>query len=70
MTLRPFASVPAAELAERGYMTKERGQEVYHAPDEDVLFSEPFAATHCLRILADSGGPELVRLGFSPVPVR
>jgi hypothetical protein len=70
MSLRPFVSRPAEELAEHGYITRGPHSEVYHAPDEDVLLSESFAATHCMRILPDSGGAEIVRLGFSPTPGR
>lgn len=69
MSLRPFVSMPAEQLAERGFMTRERGTETFHAPDEDVLLSESFAATHCLRMLPDSA-PDVVRLGFSPTPGR
>lgn len=69
MSLRPFVSKPAQELAERGYMSREHGIETFHAPDEDVLLSESFAATHCLRMLPDSAG-DVVRLGFSPTPGR
>jgi hypothetical protein len=70
MSLRPFTSRPAEELAERGYLTRGANREVYHAPDEDVLLSESFAATHCLRLLSDSGGQDVARLRFAPVPGR
>ena len=69
MPLRPFSSRPPDELAEKGYVTRGAHSEVFHAPDEDVLLSDSFAATHCLRLLADSVGG-LVRLGFAPVPGR
>jgi hypothetical protein len=70
MPLKPFASLPAEQLAEQGYLTRGAKSETFHAPDEDVLLSDVFAATHCLRILPDSGGDNTVRLGFSPVPNR
>lgn len=70
MPIRPFTSRPAEELAERGYVTRTERGEVYHAPDEDVLLSESFAATHCLRVLPDSGSGAVLRLGFTPVPGR
>jgi hypothetical protein len=70
MSLRPFTSRPADELADRGYITRGPNSAVYHAPDEDVLLSESFGATHCLRILPDSGPDNVVRLGFAPVPGR
>ena len=70
LPLRPFTSRPADELAERGYLTRAGRSDVFHAPDEDVILSESFAATHCLRILPDTGTDNVVRLGFSPVPGR
>lgn len=70
LPIRPFTSAPAEELAEHGYVTRRERSEVYHAPDEDALLSESFAATHCLRLLPDSAGVDAVRLGFSPVPGR
>jgi len=70
MSLRPFTSRPAEELAERGYVTRGPHSAVYHAPDEDVLLSESFGATHCLRVLPDSGSDDVVRLGFAPIPGR
>jgi len=70
MSLRPFTSRPADELAEHGYITRGPQSAVYHAPDEDVLLSDSFGATHCLRILPDSGSDNIVRLGFGPIPGR
>ncbi len=70
LPIRPFMSRPAEELADQGYLSRDARGEVYHAPDEDVLLSESFAATHCLRLLPDSGTGDNVRLGFSPVPGR
>ena len=70
LPIRPFTSRPAEELAANGYVTRDPRGEVYHAPDEDVLLSESFYSTHCLRILPDSGEGDNVRLGFSPVPGR
>ena len=71
MPIRPFTSRSAEELVEFGYMSRAGRNEVFHAPDEDVLLSDSFAATHCLRMLPDSapsGG--LVRLAFEPIPSR
>jgi hypothetical protein len=70
MPIRPFTSRPAEQLEARGYLTRGNRVDVFHAPDEDVLLSESFASTHCFRLLADSGGSERVRLGFSPVRGR
>ena len=70
MPIRPFTSSPAELLAEKGYVTRVDRGDVFHAPDEDVLLSDSFAATHCLRLLPDSGDASAIRLGFSPVPGR
>ncbi len=70
MPLRPFASLPPEELAAHGYVTRGANSQVFHAPDEDVLLSDEFAATHCLRLLPDSTDRQVVRLGFAPVPGR
>ena len=70
LPIRPFLSRPPEQLAADGYLTRTPRSAVFHAPDEDVLLSESFAATHCLSILPDSGGPENLRLAFSPVPGR
>lgn len=70
MPLRPFTSLPPQELAAKGYVTRGANTQVFHAPDEDVLLSDEFAATHCLRLLPDSADQGVVRLGFSPIPGR
>ncbi|MDQ2667851.1 MAG: carboxypeptidase-like regulatory domain-containing protein [Gemmatimonadota bacterium] len=70
MPLRPFTSLPPDELAAHGYVTRGANSQVFHAPDEDVLLSEGFAATHCLRLLPDSAEQNVIRLGFAPVPGR
>ena len=70
MPLRPFTSLPPQELAAKGYVTRGANSQVFHAPDEDVLLSDEFAATHCLRLLPDSADKAVVRLGFSPIPGR
>ena len=70
LPLRPFTSLPPEQLAAKGYVTRGANSQVFHAPDEDVLLSDEFAATHCLRILPDSADKDVVRLGFGPVPGR
>jgi len=39
-------------------------------PDETVLLSEGFAATHCFRLVRDSGRPTQIGVSFQPVPGR
>lgn len=49
-TVRPFASLPPDSLLVAGYVQRNAlGETIYWAPDADVLLSESFASTHCLR---------------------
>jgi len=66
--MRPFAAMPIARLRDSGYVTRERDVVTYAAPDEEVLLSEEFAVTHCIRA-RPSTGDELV-LTFEPTPDR
>ena len=68
LPIRPFTSQSPALLAEKGYITRGERGAVFHAPDEEVLLSDSFASTHCLRVLPDSAGG--LRLGFAPVADR
>jgi hypothetical protein len=70
LPIRPFTSQPAEMLAQNGYISRNERAAIFHAPDEEVLLSSSFAATHCLRILPDSEGANGLRLGFAPVPGR
>jgi hypothetical protein len=70
LPIRPFTSQPPELLAEKGYLTRSGRSLVFHAPDEEVLLSDAFAATHCLTLLPDSAGLNGLRLGFAPVPGR
>ncbi|HWP37873.1 MAG TPA: carboxypeptidase-like regulatory domain-containing protein, partial [Gemmatimonadales bacterium] len=68
----PFSSLPARELADRGFVVKGRGDTVdYYAPDANVLLSDAFLSTHCFT--ARDGEAEhqgLVGLAFEPAPGR
>jgi hypothetical protein len=66
---RPFVSVPLAQLDSIGYVHTDGEWTTYDAPDEEVLLSEQFAATHCLR-LAEPASPDEVSLAFEPVGER
>ena len=49
-TVRPFVSLPPDSLVVAGYVQRNAlGETTYWAPDADVLLSESFASTHCLR---------------------
>jgi hypothetical protein len=62
---RPFASVAAEELTARGFVWPEPEGWRYHAPDADVLLSDPFLNTHCFRVVAGED-TTLVGLAFEP----
>lgn len=49
-TVKPFASLPADSLAAAGYVQRNAlGELLFWAPDAEVLLSESFASSHCLR---------------------
>jgi hypothetical protein len=49
-TVRPFVSLPPDSLASSGYVLRDaQGGSTFWAPDADVLLSESFASSHCLR---------------------
>jgi hypothetical protein len=68
-TSRPFVAVPLAELDTTGYVYKTHEWTTFRAPDEKVLLSDQFAATHCFR-LAQPGSPDEVSVAFEPVGDR
>lgn len=69
---RPFGALDPASLLTRGYV---RGNEAtgweYFAPDETVLLSDDFAATHCFKVTRDARSrPGQIGVSFEPVPRR
>jgi protocatechuate 3,4-dioxygenase beta subunit len=68
----PFLSLPAQELADRGYIVQGRADTVdYYAPDANVLLSDVFLNTHCFTGRDGSGeNLGLVGLAFEPAPGR
>ncbi len=68
---RPFGAISAESLFAHGYV---RGSEstgwVYFGPDEIVLLSEQFAATHCFRLVRDPSRPRDIGVAFEPAPKR
>lgn len=63
----PFRSVPAEDLAEKGYIREEPdGGWTYLAPDAEVLLSDSFLDGHCFELRAGDD-PDLIGLGFRPV---
>jgi hypothetical protein len=68
--LRALTPVTPEQLARDGYLVRNPMGDRYFAPDEDVLLSESFATTHCMRLLPTDGSPDDLRLGFTPTPDR
>ena len=66
---RPFATPNPPSLATLGYV---RGDEYkgweYFGPDERVLLSDEFAATHCFRIVRDKKRPSELGISVDPAP--
>jgi len=74
LTLRPFVSLPPERLAREGYMSADtQFNKTYWGPDADVLLSESFLSSHCVRIIRPSAAGDSARLigvGFSPSTKR
>jgi len=68
---KPFGGMDAAWLASQGYVVgnEEEGWHFY-GPDESVLLSDQFAATHCFRIVRDKQHEGQVGVAFAPAPRR
>lgn len=71
-TTRPFRARSAVQLANEGYVTETPDTSyMFYAPDADVLFSEEFLTTHCLRLQApETGNLGRIGLAFEPVGRR
>jgi hypothetical protein len=70
-TQRPFGAIDPGALATNGYVLgdPEMGWH-YYAPDETVLLSEQFAATHCFRLVRQADRTGQIGVSFEPVPRR
>ncbi len=65
----PYVSRPAQELADSGYVRElADGNLNYFAPDAEVLLSEAFLNTHCLRV--QPGKDSRLGLAFEPIGGR
>ena len=68
---RPFGVEDPAKLAADGYVIGDMNQGwTIFGPDERVLQSEQFAATHCFRLVREAERPGLIGVSFEPVPRR
>lgn len=64
----PYLARAADSLVFDGFARLSADASEFWAPDADVLLSDAFLDTHCLRVR--SGGRTLVGLDFEPVPDR
>ena len=70
-TTHAFRSLSVEVLARDGYVVHDDSTTAFRAPDADVLLSERFAATHCLRLeAAPAGTASLIGVGFAPTRDR
>ena len=68
---RPFGAIDPVTLATDGYVLGDQyhGWQ-YFAPDEVVLRSDEFAATHCFRLVRERDRRGEIGVAFEPVPLR
>ena len=67
----PFAVHDPSALVTAGYVTGDEYKGwVYSGPDEQVLLSDSFAATHCFRAVRERKRPGQIGVSFQPVPKR
>jgi hypothetical protein len=65
----PYLSIPPQVLADSGFVRQLPDDSLlYSAPDAEVLLSDAFAGTHCLRVVAGDDG--LLGLAFEPAEGR
>lgn len=68
MDERPIRSHPVERLVSEGWVIGDEAGYRFFAPDAHTLLSEPFLATHCLRLRGrDESRPDLVGLEFRPI---
>ncbi len=68
---RPFLSLNAEDLLGKGFVRSEEETSMYYAPDADVLLSDVFLDTHCMRLTEGEDESEgLIGLRFEPVDDR
>ena len=64
-----FRSVPATQLAARGYIVREADSVAYYGPDADILQDSSFLASHCFWLVRRSWqGDRQIGLSFEPEP--
>ena len=71
MQRQTFVSRPVEELMADGFVQEEEDGTYYYAPDANVMLSDDFLDTHCLRVREGDDETEgLIGLAFEPVEGR
>ena len=71
LTPNPWKSLPVDDLLSQGFVRADGDGSVYYAPDAQVLLSDPFLDTHCMRLTeGDDESEGLIGLAFEPVEDR
>ncbi len=67
----PFRSLNVEDLLDRGFVHSGPEGITYYAPDADVLLSDPFLDTHCMRLAeGEDEAAGLIGLSFEPTEDR
>ena len=71
LTSNPWKSLPVDDLLSGGFVRPDGDGSAYYAPDADVLLSDAFLDTHCMRLADGENDSEgLIGLAFEPVGDR
>ena len=71
MQRQTFVSRPVEELMADGFVQEEEDGTYYYAPDANVMLSDAFLDTHCLRVRdGEDETAGLIGLAFEPVEGR
>ena len=67
----PFRSLDVESLLDKGFIHADDEGSTFYAPDADILLSDPFLDTHCMRLTEGEGEAEgLLGLSFEPTEDR
>lgn len=68
VTSTPIRSVPVEDLVTHGFVRPlEDGGHEYFGPDAEVILSDHFLDTHCLRLARSRDNPGSIGIAFEPV---
>jgi len=68
---RPFGAIDPDSLERAGYVLGDKTNGwIFYAPDETVLLSDQFAATHCFRVVREDERPGEIGVAFEPISHR